>query len=105
MRSQLNRSLEMCAVRIVGLELWSRSIPASSMYIIPLEEHPPTRLRWRRHRMFCPHEHCSIKTWTMEDHRISAIGCVLTTRAAKWAIKQVGVSLSLCQADRAIFER
>ena len=30
------------------------------------------------------------KTWVLEDHRIAAKNCPLTTRAAKWATVQVG---------------
>ena len=38
---------------------------------------------------------CETKTWTLGDHRISAVGCFLTTRAAKWATKQVGGGRSI----------
>lgn len=50
----------------------------------------PTRLLWRKHRMVCRNQECEIKSWTLTDHRISAVGCSLTTRAAKWATKAVG---------------
>lgn len=50
----------------------------------------PTRLLWKKHRMVCRNDDCETKTWTMGDHRISALGCFLTTRAAKWVTKQVG---------------
>ncbi len=30
------------------------------------------------------------QTWMIEDHRIAAKSCLLTTRAAKWATRQVG---------------
>ena len=30
------------------------------------------------------------RTWVLEDHRIAAKNCLLTTRAAKWATVQVG---------------
>ena len=33
---------------------------------------------------------CQKKTWVLEDHRIAAKNCLLTTRAAKWATVQVG---------------
>jgi len=33
---------------------------------------------------------CTKKSWVLEDHRIAAKNCLLTTRAAKWATVQVG---------------
>ena len=50
----------------------------------------PMRLSWRKHRMRCPEPTCAMKTWILSDHRIAAKNCLLTTRAAKWATKQVG---------------
>lgn len=57
----------------------------------------PTRLLWRKHRMVCRNEDCETKTWTLTDHRISALGCFLTTRAAKWVTKQVGTGRSVLE--------
>ena len=42
----------------------------------------PTRVLWKKHRMICRNNDCETKTWTLGDHRISAVGCFLTTRAA-----------------------
>jgi len=50
----------------------------------------PMRLTWKKHRMRCVNEACPRKTWVMSDHRIAAKDCLLTTRAAKWATRQVG---------------
>ena len=50
----------------------------------------PMSLRWKKHRLVCPNPLCSRGTWTESDHRIAAKGCLLTTRAAKWATRQVG---------------
>jgi transposase len=50
----------------------------------------PMRLSWKKHRMRCVNENCPRKTWVMADHRIAAKDCLLTTRAAKWATRQVG---------------
>ena len=50
----------------------------------------PMRLSWKKHRMRCPEPTCAMKTWILSDHRIAAKNCLLTTRAAKWATKQVG---------------
>jgi transposase len=48
------------------------------------------RLSWKKHRMKCPVISCPKRTWVLQDHRIAAKGCLLTTRAAKWATTQVG---------------
>lgn len=50
----------------------------------------PMRLAWKKHRMRCPNNRCARRTWVLEDHRIAAKHCLLTTRAAKWATVQVG---------------
>jgi transposase len=47
-------------------------------------------LRWKKHRMSCPNDACSMKSFTLGDHRIAAKGCMLTTRAAKWVTKEIG---------------
>lgn len=50
----------------------------------------PMRLAWRKHRLRCPQQGCPRQSWTSGDHRIAAKNCLLTTRCAKWATKQVG---------------
>jgi len=50
----------------------------------------PMSLAWRKHRMCCMNRACSKRSWVLEDHRIAAKSCLLTTRAAKWATVQVG---------------
>jgi transposase len=50
----------------------------------------PMSLAWKKHRMRCVDRACPKKTWVLEDHRIAAKNCLLTTRAAKWATVQVG---------------
>jgi transposase len=50
----------------------------------------PMSLAWKKHRMRCGFPTCPKKTWVLEDHRIAAKNCLLTTRAAKWATVQVG---------------
>lgn len=47
-------------------------------------------LAWKKHRMRCVNKTCPKRTWVLEDHRIAAKNCLLTTRAAKWATVQVG---------------
>ena len=50
----------------------------------------PMSLGWKKHRLRCVDPACARKTWMLEDHRIAAKNCLLTTRAAKWATVQVG---------------
>jgi len=50
----------------------------------------PMSLAWRKHRMHCRDLRCPTKSWVLGDHRIAAKNCLLTTRAAKWATRQVG---------------
>jgi hypothetical protein len=50
----------------------------------------PRSLAWKKHRMRSVDPACAKKTWVLEDHRIAAKNCLLTTRAAKWATVQVG---------------
>jgi transposase len=50
----------------------------------------PMSLAWKKHRMRCVDPGCPKKSFMLEDHRIAAKNCLLTTRAAKWATVQVG---------------
>jgi len=50
----------------------------------------PMSLAWKKHRLRCPNASCAKRSWVLEDHRIAAKNCLLTTRAAKWATVQVG---------------
>jgi transposase len=50
----------------------------------------PMKLGWKKHRMRCVTPGCPKRSWVLGDHRIAAKHCLLTTRAAKWATRQVG---------------
>jgi transposase len=50
----------------------------------------PMSLAWKKHRMHCVNGACANRSWVLEDHRVAAKSCLLTTRAAKWATRQVG---------------
>lgn len=50
----------------------------------------PMRLSWKKHRMACVDDECTKRSFVLTDHRIAAKNCLLTTRAAKWATRQVG---------------
>jgi transposase len=54
-------------------------------------------LAWKKHRMRCNNPTCAKKTWMLEDHRIAAKNCLLTTRAAKWATVQVGTGRTVSE--------
>ncbi len=60
----------------------------------------PMRLTWRKHRLRCPNPVCAVSSWVERDHRIAAKGCLLTTRAAKWATEQVGTGRSVLEVAR-----
>lgn len=55
------------------------------------------RLGWRKHRMRCLDPDCPRRSWVLCDHRIAAKGCLLTTRAAKWATVQVGTGRTVSE--------
>jgi transposase len=57
----------------------------------------PMSLGWKKHRMRCPGPECPKSTWVLEDHRIAAKNCLLTTRAAKWATVQVGTGRTVSE--------
>ncbi len=57
----------------------------------------PTRLLFYKHRIKCKNNECKTKSFTLGDHRISATGCRLTTRAAKWATAQVGMGRTVSE--------
>ncbi|MGH9207891.1 MAG: ISL3 family transposase [Acidimicrobiales bacterium] len=50
----------------------------------------PMALSWKKYRMRCVNASCGRRTWVLQDHRIAAKNCLVTTRAAKWATTQVG---------------
>lgn len=50
----------------------------------------PTTILWKKHRLICTSFECPMKSFTVGDHRIAASGCMLTTRAAKWVVKEIG---------------
>ena len=60
----------------------------------------PMHLAWKKHRMRCPNLSCPKKTWVVSDHRIAAVGCLLTTRAAKWATVQVGTGRTVSEVAK-----
>ncbi|OYV64401.1 MAG: hypothetical protein B7X07_06520 [Actinobacteria bacterium 21-64-8] len=50
----------------------------------------PMTILWKKHRLVCTNHECPVKSFTRGDHRIAAVGCRLTTRAAKWVVREIG---------------
>jgi hypothetical protein len=55
------------------------------------------RLAWNKHRTACVNSECAQGTFVLQDHRIAAKNCLLTTRAAKWATVQVGTGRTVSE--------
>ena len=72
-----------------GRRAWVKDRPVVSYVDLPFGGVPIT-LRWKKHRLVCRNRACRVRTFTLGDHRIGAVGCMLTTRAAKWVVKQIG---------------
>ncbi len=52
----------------------------------------PVRVGWRKHRWVCPDDGCGAGSFTEQDPRIAPERALLTSRAARWATRQVGGS-------------
>ena len=72
-----------------GGRAWVKDRPVVSYVDLPFGGVPMT-IRWKKHRLICTNAECGEGSFTLSDHRIAAVGCMLTTRAAKWVVKQVG---------------
>ena len=75
--------------RVCGGRAWVKERPVVSYFDLPFGGVPIT-LRWKKHRLTCRNTECPVQSFTLSDHRIAAVGCRLTTRAAKWVVKQIG---------------
>lgn len=60
----------------------------------------PFSLRWKRHRFVCGNSACDVNSWLHDDPRLAAKRCRLTTRAAKWATKQVGLGRTVSEVAK-----
>ena len=78
-------------VRCPACAEWARVKERPVVHYVDLPVYgTPMSLAWKKHRMRCRDPLCVMNTWTLEDHRIAAKNCLLTTRAAKWVTVQVG---------------
>lgn len=75
--------------RTCGGHAWVKDRPVVSYVDLPFGG-VQMKVLWKKHRLVCPNEKCPQKSFTLADHRIAAVGCMLTTRAAKWVVKQMG---------------
>jgi transposase len=82
-----------------GTRAWVKDRPVVSYVDLPFGGVPIT-LRWKKHRLICRNVDCAVNSFTLSDHRIAAVGCMLTTRAAKWVCKQIGAGQSVSHLAR-----
>ncbi len=80
-----------------GGPLWSKGTRVVELVDLPSFGRP-ARLSWRKHRWECPNPECGVGSFTEQNPEIAPERALLTTRAARWATKQVG------QAGRAVEE-
>jgi transposase len=71
-----------------GERAWVKERPVVAYIDLPFGGVPMT-LRWKKHRLVCVNETCATKSFTLGDHRIAAKDVMLTTRAAKWVVKEI----------------
>ena len=89
--------VELCIEQVVeaprcpscGLKAKIHERPVVRLVDLPVYGQAMT-LAWKKHRLRCRTIDCPIKTWVLDDPRIGATACLLTTRAAKWATMEVG---------------
>jgi transposase len=82
-----------------GTRAWVKDRPVVSYVDLPFGGVPMT-VRWRKHRLTCKERKCATRSFTLSDHRIAAKGCMLTTRAAKWVVKQIGAGETVAHLAR-----
>jgi transposase len=82
-----------------GGRAWVKDRPVVSYVDLPFGGVPMT-IRWKKHRLVCPNTECPEGSFTLGDHRIAAKGCMLTTRAAKWVVKQIGAGETISHLAR-----
>ena len=80
-----------------GGPLWSKGTRVVELVDLPSFGRP-ARLSWRKRRWQCPNQSCEVGSFTEQNPEIAPERALLTTRAARWATKQVG------QAGRAVEE-
>jgi transposase len=85
--------------RVCGGRAWVKERPIVPYFDLPFGG-VQMRVLWKKHRLVCPNASCPETSYTLGDHRISAVGCQLTTRAAKWVVKQIGAGETVSHLAR-----
>ncbi len=80
--------------RVCGARARVKERPVVTYFDLPFGGVPITLL-WKKHRLCCPNDSCREKSFTLSDHRIAAVGCMLTTRAAKWVVRQIAAGQTI----------
>jgi transposase len=70
--------------------------PLMRLVDLPAFGHPVVIL-WRKYRMECLNDICSIQTWTIHDPRICSTRTSLTARCARWVTREVGKGRSVSE--------
>lgn len=91
--SWLRVEIETCSPRPdcagCGTAAWDHGQREVLMVDLPVFGRP-ARLVWFKQRWRCPNPICVVVTWSEHDPAIASERCALTTRAARWATRQVG---------------
>lgn len=95
----IEQEVREASCRTCGGRAWVKDRPVVSYFDLPFGGVPMTVL-WKKHRLVCPNSQCPEKSYTLGDHRIAAVGCMLTTRAAKWVVKQIGAGETISHLAR-----
>ena len=95
----IEQEVREASCRTCGGRAWVKDRPVVSYFDLPFGGVPMTVL-WKKHRLVCPNSECPEKSYTLGDHRIAAVGCMLTTRAAKWVVKQIGAGETISHLAR-----
>lgn len=85
--------------RVCEGRAWVKDRPVVSYVDLPFAGVQMTVL-WKKHRLICKNDSCPENSFTLGDHRIAAVGCMLTTRAAKWVVKQMGAGQTISHLAR-----
>ncbi len=72
-----------------GGKLWSKGDRAVELVDLPSFGRP-ARLVWHKHRWRCPSSDCGTGSVTEQNPQVAPPRALLTTRAARWATRQVG---------------
>lgn len=73
-----------------GGRAWIKDRPIVELVDLPAFGRA-TRLRWRKHRLWCPDPDCDSGSWTGHQPRVGWPRMAMTDRAGRWVTLQVGL--------------